>query len=279
MPAPDCWSPRIKPMDSGVMISYVCLFLIMPSWWMPDSCWKALAPTIALWGWTAMPVYSFTMFEVGVMWTGSMPVLRSGPSPQGPFAPKCVGPFKARAMTTSSNAALPARSPMPLIVHSICLAPWAAPAILLAVDNPRSFWQCVLNTTLSAFSPRPSRSCWIRGPNSQGTFHPVVSGMFSVVAPASTTALNTLIRNSGSLRPASSGENSMSSQPSDLANFTASTAICKTSSGVFLSFVSMCIGDVAMNVWTRGLTAGLTASHARSMSLGLARDKPQITGT
>ena len=32
------------------MISYVCLFLIMPSWWMPDSCWKALAPTMALCG-------------------------------------------------------------------------------------------------------------------------------------------------------------------------------------------------------------------------------------
>jgi hypothetical protein len=83
----------------------------MPSWWMPDSCWKALAPTMALWGWTAMPVYSFTILEVGVMWTGSIPVRRSGPLPVGPFSPKCVGPFNARAITTSSNAALPARSP------------------------------------------------------------------------------------------------------------------------------------------------------------------------
>ena len=159
-----------------------------------------------------MPVYSLTILDVGVMWTGSMPVLRSGPLPVGPFFPKCVGPFRASAMTTSSKAALPALSPIPLIVHSICLAPWAAPAILFAVDNPRSFWQWVENTTRSAFSPRPSLNCWIKGPNSQGTFQPVVSGIFKVVAPASTTADKTLMRNSGSLRPASSGLNSMSSR-------------------------------------------------------------------
>ena len=117
------------------------------------------------------------------------------------------------------------------------------------------------------------------GPNSHGTFQPVVSGMFNVVAPASTTADSTLIKNSGSDRPASSGENSISSHPKLLANFTASTAICKTSSGVFFSLVSMWMGDVAMNVWTRGLCAGLTASHARSMSLGFALLRPQMTGT
>lgn len=42
-------------------------------------------------------------------------------------------------MTTSSREALPARSPMPLMVHSICRAPAIAPAKLLAVDRPRSF--------------------------------------------------------------------------------------------------------------------------------------------
>ena len=170
-------------------------------------------------------------------------------------------------------------SPIPLIVHSIWRAPWAAPAIELAVDNPRSFWQCVENTTRSAFSPRPSRSCWMSGPNSHGTFQPVVSGILRVVAPASTTADNTLIKNSGSLLPASSGENSISSHPKLFANFTASTAICKTSSGVFFSLVSMWIGLVAIKVCTLGRCAGLTASQARSMSLGLALDSPQITGT
>lgn len=48
-------------------------------------------------------------------------------------------PRLSMAMTTSSSEAFPARSPMPLIVHSICLAPAIAPARLLAVDRPRSF--------------------------------------------------------------------------------------------------------------------------------------------
>ncbi len=42
------------------------------------------------------------------------------------------------AMTTSSSAALPARSPRPFIVHSICLAPARTPASELATASPRS---------------------------------------------------------------------------------------------------------------------------------------------
>ena len=41
-------------------------------------------------------------------------------------------------MTTSSNAALPALSPNPLIVHSICLAPAATPANEFATATPKS---------------------------------------------------------------------------------------------------------------------------------------------
>ena len=41
-------------------------------------------------------------------------------------------------MTTSSSAVLPARSPNPLMVHSICLAPPITPATELAVANPKS---------------------------------------------------------------------------------------------------------------------------------------------
>ena len=58
------------------------------------------------------------------------------------------------AITSSSSEALPARSPMPLIVHSICRTPpWTA-AMLLATASPRSSWQCVLKTALSAFGTR-----------------------------------------------------------------------------------------------------------------------------
>ena len=44
------------------------------------------------------------------------------------------------AITTSSKAALPALSPIPLIVHSTCLAPAATPAKAFATANPKSLW-------------------------------------------------------------------------------------------------------------------------------------------
>jgi hypothetical protein len=47
------------------------------------------------------------------------------------------------AMTISSSAALPARSPMPLIVHSIWRAPAASAASELATASPKSSWQWV----------------------------------------------------------------------------------------------------------------------------------------
>jgi len=46
------------------------------------------------------------------------------------------------AITISSSAALPARSPMPLMVHSTCRQPARTPASELATAMPRSLWQC-----------------------------------------------------------------------------------------------------------------------------------------
>ena len=42
------------------------------------------------------------------------------------------------AITTSSKAVLPARSPNPFIVHSICLAPPSTAAKEFAVAMPKS---------------------------------------------------------------------------------------------------------------------------------------------
>ena len=53
-------------------------------------------------------------------------------------------------MTNSSRAAFPARSPIPFIVHSICLAPALTPDNELATAKPRSLCQGVENVTLSA---------------------------------------------------------------------------------------------------------------------------------
>ena len=54
------------------------------------------------------------------------------------------------AITTSSSAVLPARSPRPLMVHSICRAPASTAASEFAVAMPRSSWQWVAKVTASA---------------------------------------------------------------------------------------------------------------------------------
>src|SRR3546814_6117228 len=60
------------------------------------------------------------------------------------------------AIAISSTAALPARSPMPLIVDSTCRAPAVTAASVLATARPRSLWQWVENTTRSLFGTRRS---------------------------------------------------------------------------------------------------------------------------
>ena len=71
------------------------------------------------------------------------------------------------AITTSSSAVLPARSPRPLIVHSICRAPASTAASELAVAMPRSLWQWVAKTISSAPGTRSS-SMRIRSALSRG---------------------------------------------------------------------------------------------------------------
>ena len=53
------------------------------------------------------------------------------------------------AITTSSSEQLPARSPMPLMVHSIWRAPATTAVRLLATAMPRSSWQCTERRTPS----------------------------------------------------------------------------------------------------------------------------------
>lgn len=48
------------------------------------------------------------------------------------------------AITISSREAFPARSPMPLIVHSTCRAPFTMAAREFATPRPRSLWQWTL---------------------------------------------------------------------------------------------------------------------------------------
>jgi hypothetical protein len=181
-----------------------------------------------------------------------------------------------RAMTTSSMAALPARSPMPLIVTSICLAPACTAASVLATAMPRSSWQCTAMTALPMFGTQSNRYS-MSAPNRSGVDQPTVSGMLTVDAPASMTASTTSARNSGSVLAASSGENS-TSLTAALAWRTPSIASRRISWRAFRSLNSLCILLVARNTWTRGCLAAFTASAARSMSLATQRARPQTAG-
>ena len=58
-----------QPTDSGVMISYVRGSFRTPSWWIPEACANAFAPTTALFGCTGMPVRSDTRRLVGTIFS------------------------------------------------------------------------------------------------------------------------------------------------------------------------------------------------------------------
>src|SRR6202162_3835785 len=79
---------------------------------MPASCAKAFAPTTALLGATSAPVISVSMRLDGNKCSRRMLVV----------TPK-LSLRTASATAISSSAAFPARSPMPLTVHSICRTP------------------------------------------------------------------------------------------------------------------------------------------------------------
>ena len=113
---------------------------------MPASCANALRPTIALLAWTGSLVslrQQLARLEQRAALIAGV-VRAAGPAGRG-------APSRALRAT-----ALPARSPMPLIVHSIWRTPpWTA-ARLLATARPRSSWQCALKTAWSAFGTRPT---------------------------------------------------------------------------------------------------------------------------
>ncbi len=177
-----------------------------------------------------------------------------------------------KAMTTSSRAALPARSPRPLIVHSTCRAPASTAASEFATARPRSLWQCTLITACRMFFTCSIRYRMIPA-YSEGNEYPTVSGMFTVVAPASIAASTTAARNGSSVRLASSGLNSTSST-NVRASFTPSTLILMISSSARFSLYLRWISLVAQNTWIRGFSAPLTASPARTMSLSMHRASP-----
>src|SRR6267154_2805259 len=110
----------------------------MPCWWIPASCEKAFSPITALLRGIGCPVMLASSRLTGYNRLVCTPVLR---------LKNCER--VASAITTSSSEQLPARSPMPLIVHSIWRAPATTAVRLLATAMPRSSWQCTERQTLS----------------------------------------------------------------------------------------------------------------------------------
>ena len=94
---------------------------------MPDSCAKAFLPTIALLGCTGNPVIPDTNLDAFIIFVESIFVLQSK-----------ISRLVLTVITISSSAALPARSPRPFIVHSICLAPFNTAEREFATAKPRS---------------------------------------------------------------------------------------------------------------------------------------------
>ena len=106
---------------------------------MPASWAKAFFPTIALLNWTGNVALE-TIFEALLNNSVLIPVVKG------------IKSFLVLiAITISSSAALPALSPIPLIVHSTCLAPAWTPAKEFATANPKSLWQWTDKIALSIF--------------------------------------------------------------------------------------------------------------------------------
>lgn len=117
----------VAPTIAGSILSYVVGSLIMASVWMPDSCANAFFPTIALLGWTFIPVTRQTVLLVSVILFRVIPVFTLYSS--------------SSATAVSSREAFPALSPIPFMVAWMWVPPAAIPAMVLATASPKSLWQ------------------------------------------------------------------------------------------------------------------------------------------
>src|SRR2546428_13342201 len=105
---------------------------------MPEAWAKAFPPTTALLGWTGMPVCRETSALTSARRVVSMPVR----------SPSDFSRVR-RIITTSSREALPARSPMPLIVHSTRRGPPQTAGRLFFLARARAVLQ---GTPITAWS-------------------------------------------------------------------------------------------------------------------------------
>jgi len=168
------------------------------------------------------------------------------------------------AITTSSKAALPARSPIPLTDTCAWSAPASNPASALAVAIPKSSWVWT-STRASVWS----HTVWTSRPNRRGVATPQVSGTFTQSTPTSSTASITSIRNDSAVRVASIGEN-ITSAPASRTCRTAATDRSIASVRLACIESANCTSLVEQKTWT----VSTPASRAAVTSSSTTRARP-----
>jgi hypothetical protein len=179
------------------------------------------------------------------------------------------------AITTSSSAALPARSPMPLTVHSICRAPPAMPASEFATAMPRSLWQCTENTALSEFGTRSrtvrTAEIFLRHRVADGVGD--IDGGGAGLDRGLDAAAEEIHLAAGAVLADHSTSSMWLRARVDVGD--------RPSRAPAPAHVAACISCAPARSRERcgcaGARAGFTASAQRSMSFGCGRDRPAIT--
>jgi hypothetical protein len=156
-----------------------------PSAWIPDSCANMFVPMID--------------FQTGIVRPAAAATY--SPSSRNRLVLNLMSKSSIHfsAMTTSSSAALPARSPRPPTVVLTHVAPAWMPAIAFAVAMPKSLCVCI-----SISSPVSSMRCWITVKVLNGSMSPIVSQKRRRSAPCSLATRAYSHRNPSSVRDASS---------------------------------------------------------------------------
>src|SRR5450830_872620 len=210
--------------------------------WMPDSWVNTASPTMLLLKATLRPEARSTRREMPSSARVSMPV-----------CPWCRW---RRPITTSSRAALPARSPRPLTVVLAWLAPARRPARVLAVARPRSSWAWT-SISRSTAARRRAIASWV----ANGSSTPSVSAKRMRRAPQAWARRATRSRKSGSAREASSAPTEMC-RPLATASSSTSVIWRSTASRDWRSLCCRWMSDTGIDRWM--MSAPVRSAWCRS---------------
>ena len=167
------------------------------------------------------------------------------------------------AMTISSSEAFPARSPMPLMVHST----WRAPAALRRTNSRRpARGHCGNAPTAWRSLPTRSRTVLNMRVMSCGSAYPTVSGRLTRRRAGLDDGFGHIRQESRDRCASHPLPKTPHHRRSVRARRTASTAWSRHSARVIRSLSRRCRSEVARNTWIRGRWPRSSARAARSTS-------------